>query len=54
MTQKELIYITTIAEEGNISKAAEKLFIAQPSLSRCLSNIEKSLGVELFKRTSVE
>ena len=52
MTQKELIYITTIAEEGNISKAAEKLFIAQPSLSRCLSNIEKSLGVELFKRTS--
>lgn len=51
MTQKELVYITTIAKEGTISKAADKLFIAQPSLSRCLQKIESDLGVELFKRT---
>lgn len=51
MTQKELVYITTIAETGTISKAAEQLFIAQPSLSRCLQKIESDLGVELFKRT---
>ncbi|HCJ57650.1 LysR family transcriptional regulator [Lutispora sp.] len=51
MTIRELVYIKTVAEMGNISKAAEKLFIAQPSLSRCIQKIERDLGVELFKRT---
>ncbi|MEA5010207.1 MAG: LysR family transcriptional regulator [Angelakisella sp.] len=51
MTQKELLYISAIADAGTISKAAEQLFIAQPSLSRCLQKIEADLGVELFKRT---
>jgi len=52
MTQKELLYITAIAETKSISKAAEKLFVAQPSLSYSLQRLEKDLGVELFKRTS--
>lgn len=50
MTKRELIYITTIAKMGTISKAAEVLFVAQPSLSRGLQKIESDLGVELFKR----
>ncbi len=51
MTQRELIYFLAIAKERNISKAAETLFVAQPSLSRCLKKLESDLGVELFKRT---
>lgn len=51
MTQKELLYIMTIAETESISKAAEKLFIAQPSLSHSLQRVEADLGAELFKRT---
>jgi len=51
VTQKELVYIIAVAEMGNISKAADKLFVAQPSLSRCIQKIESDLGVELFKRT---
>jgi len=33
MNDRELIYVKTIAETKSISKAAQKLFIAQPSLS---------------------
>lgn len=49
---KEMNYIITIAKYGNISKAAEHLFVAQPSLSRCIHRIENDLGAPLFKRTS--
>ena len=52
MGQKELLYITTIARTGNISKAAEELLIAQPSLTRCLQKVEAGLGVQLFNRTA--
>ncbi|MBB6214153.1 DNA-binding transcriptional LysR family regulator [Anaerosolibacter carboniphilus] len=52
MIPKELVYITTVAAYGNISKAAERLFIAQSSLSRCILKLESDLGIELFKRTS--
>src|SRR5690554_815200 len=52
MTQRELVYFLAIAREGNISKAAESLFVAQPSLSRCLQKLEADLGVKLFKRTA--
>ena len=52
MTQKELIYVKTIAEEKSISKAARLLFIAQPSLSQFLQKIEEDLGTPLFNRLS--
>jgi LysR family hydrogen peroxide-inducible transcriptional activator len=52
MGQKELLYITTIARTGNISKAAAELFVAQPSLTRCLQKVEAGLGVQLFSRTA--
>ena len=39
------------AECGSISKAAELLYISQPSLSRYLSNLENELGMALFVRT---
>ncbi len=42
----------TVASMGNISKAADKLFISQPAISKSISNLEKGLGVTLFSRTS--
>jgi DNA-binding transcriptional LysR family regulator len=50
MNDRELLYIKTIAETKNISKAAKKLFIAQPSLSQALQKIEDSIGTKLFIR----
>jgi LysR family hydrogen peroxide-inducible transcriptional activator len=48
---KEFKYILTIAQQGSISQAAEKLFISQPSLSQFLKNYEDSLNTQLFNRT---
>lgn len=43
-------FIQTIAEERSISKAAIKLFVSQPYLSKTLREVESSLHVKLFKR----
>jgi DNA-binding transcriptional LysR family regulator len=40
----------TVAELGTVSKAAERLCIAQPALSRQISNLERDLGLKLFDR----
>jgi LysR family transcriptional activator of nhaA len=45
-----LLYFKTIAEEGTVSKAAEKLRLGQPTLSVQLKQLEESLGVTLFER----
>ncbi|MDH4468094.1 MAG: LysR family transcriptional regulator [Bacteriovoracaceae bacterium] len=45
-----LFYFKTIAEEGSVSKAAEKLRLGQPTLSSQLSQFEDNLGVLLFDR----
>lgn len=50
MELKEARYILAIARQKNISKAAESLFISQPSLSKYLKNLEHQLGVSLFDR----
>ena len=52
MEIKELNYIVAISEEGSISKAAERLFMAQSSLSQFLMNIEHEINSRLFIRTS--
>ena len=51
MELKELEYIVTIAEEGSISRAAQRLYMAQSSLSQYLSRCEAELQVKLFART---
>lgn len=45
-----LFYFKTIAEEGTVSKAAEKLSLGQPTLSAQLKQFEDTLGVQLFER----
>lgn len=52
MDLQKLKYFIAIAEEKQISKAAERLHIAQPPLSRMLKQLEESLGVTLFARTT--
>ncbi len=43
-------YVITISEAGSFNRAAEKLYIAQPSLSSAVHELEKELGVVLFNR----
>lgn len=52
MNIQKLDYFITIAETGNLTKAAEKLFVSQPSLSQYLKRLENSLGTELFDRSA--
>lgn len=50
MEIRELKYFLAIAREQSISKAAEVLYITQPSLSRQMQNLEKEIGKQLFVR----
>ncbi len=43
-------YFLTIAETGNFSRAAERLYLSQPSLSTGIKKLEQELGVALFER----
>ncbi|KAB2336191.1 LysR family transcriptional regulator [Cytobacillus depressus] len=52
MNLRDFEVFKTIAECGSFSKASEKLFIAQPSLSKTIQKLEKKLGVTLFDRSN--
>ena len=45
-------YAVEIAEAGSINKAAERLYVGQPNLSRAVKELEASLGVAIFDRSS--
>lgn len=51
MTLKQLRYVVTVAETGNITEAAKKLFIAQPSLTFAIQELEKEYDITIFNRT---
>jgi DNA-binding transcriptional LysR family regulator len=49
---RRLRYFLTVAEDRNFTRAAERLHVAQPALSRQLRLLEQDLGVELMQRTT--
>ncbi len=50
LNQLKIFY--TVASEGNISRAAKKLFISQPAISMSVSKLEEGMGVTLLKRSA--
>lgn len=54
MDLKQIEYILKIAEEQNITHAAEKLFITQSALNQQLLKLEKELGTPLFYRSRTD
>ena len=52
MTIKQLQYLVTVAEEGNITSAARKLFIAQPSLTSAIRELETEYNITIFTRSN--
>ncbi len=52
MTLVQLKYIITVAEQGNITRAAKELFLSQPSLTAAIRELENELGIEIFARTN--
>ena len=51
MTLQQINYLITIAESRSMNKAAEKLFIAQPTLTGVVRDVENELGIQIFHRT---
>jgi DNA-binding transcriptional LysR family regulator len=47
---KQLQYCVAVAEEEQLTRAARRLHVAQPALSRIILQVESELGVELFER----
>lgn len=52
MTLQQLKYIVTVAETGNITEAAKRLFISQPSLTNAVRELEKEMQLTIFNRTN--
>lgn len=51
MTAQQLRYVITVAETGSITEAARRLFIAQPSLSSAIRDLEAEIGIQIFGRS---
>ena len=50
MDFREMTYVIAIARHQSVSKAANELYVSQPTLSKFVQNLEKELGQPLFKR----
>ena len=51
MTLQQLKYILAISETGSMNKAAEHLYVSQPSLTASVQELEKEIGLKIFNRS---
>ncbi len=51
MTLQQILYALTVEEYGSMNKAADKLFIVQPTLTSAIRELEKEAGITIFLRT---
>lgn len=51
MTLQQLKYVITISETGSMNKAAEQLYVSQPSLTSSVQELEKEIGIKIFNRS---
>src|SRR5690625_1977796 len=52
MTLQQLKYVIAVAKNRSINKAAQQLFISQPSLSNAIKELEQEIGITIFSRTN--
>ena len=52
MTLQQLTYLVAVAECGNMTEAAERLYLSQPSLSASIKKLEEEMGVTAFVRSN--
>lgn len=52
MTLQQLRYCLEVSQTGSISKAAQNLFVTQPSLSKAISDLETEMNITIFYRTN--
>ena len=52
VNSQQIEYVLTLAEQRSFSKAAQKLYVSQPSLSQYIINLEKQIGTSLFDRST--
>ena len=52
MTLNQLRYVVEVARQGTLTAAANQLYIAQPSLTKAIRELEKEMGLTIFDRTN--
>ena len=52
MNTQHLKYAVEVERTGSITQAADNLYMAQPNLSKAIKELEDTLGISIFRRTS--
>ena len=52
MRLNQFQYLLSLAEHGSFSKAAQELFVAQPSISQAIKEMEEELGILILRRSN--